>query len=119
LRIINGKRLDIFVPNAGIGGQAESQLSNENLETLFVTNHLGHFKMYLDLEDLILKAAEQSNIATVVAVASAGNFQAQEVILSEDRLNDPKKFSGFQSYCHSKLYNSTFHLFIFVVEFSN
>jgi NAD(P)-dependent dehydrogenase (short-subunit alcohol dehydrogenase family) len=95
------------VPNAGIAGHAELQLTAENLELIFVTNHLGHFKMYKDLEPLILKAAEESGIAVVAVVSSSASYDFHEVILDEEKLKDPDVW-GFFYYAHSKLFNSTF-----------
>eukprot|EP01127_Copromyxa_protea_P010516 TRINITY_DN2559_c0_g1_i2.p1 TRINITY_DN2559_c0_g1~~TRINITY_DN2559_c0_g1_i2.p1 ORF type:complete len:286 (-),score=36.59 TRINITY_DN2559_c0_g1_i2:19-876(-) len=101
------KQLDIFVCNAGIGGSALT-LSDDGIETTFATNHLGHFKMYLDFEDLIVRSAERSGMATVVAVASAVNFDAKEVILDLEKLNSPDNFSIYPYYAFSKLCNILF-----------
>eukprot|EP01127_Copromyxa_protea_P019478 TRINITY_DN6337_c0_g1_i1.p1 TRINITY_DN6337_c0_g1~~TRINITY_DN6337_c0_g1_i1.p1 ORF type:complete len:364 (-),score=58.15 TRINITY_DN6337_c0_g1_i1:6-1097(-) len=101
------ERLDILVCNAGIG-QASFLLSPDGIESTFATNHLGHFKMYTDLEDLIVKSASENGMATVVAVSSRASYDAKEVIFDLDKLNDPENFSTWKYYGLSKLYNILF-----------
>lgn len=74
--------LDILVFNAGLAFTDKWYFSTEGVELTFAVNHLGHFKLYKDLEKLILSTAEKAEAAgteggaavSIVHVSSAASF---------------------------------------------
>lgn len=107
----NHQRLDIFVQNAGIG-LSDTHTLVDGIERTFYTNHLGHFKMTKDLEDLIVKTANEQGFASVVMVSSASHYDAFAGGAFADftLVNDPREFSGNYFYGVSKFANVLFML---------
>jgi NAD(P)-dependent dehydrogenase (short-subunit alcohol dehydrogenase family) len=104
------ERLDHLVLNAGISGFHNSGfITKDGIETVFATNHLGHFKLYKDVAHLIEATAKSHGFATVTVVSSASHFQPPPVgvYLTLEGLNDPKT-SGSLHYGQSKLANVLF-----------
>jgi len=100
-------RLDVLINNAGVVTQAYSE-SKQGYETMFATNHLGHFYLTLELLD-VLKASQP---ARVINVSSDGHRLAR---LEIDKLLDPsrkgKPFGMLDSvryYGHTKTCNILF-----------
>ncbi|CAN7997722.1 unnamed protein product, partial [Ixodes hexagonus] len=93
-------RLDVLVLNAGAFGLPHS-VTGDGVETLFQTNHLGHFYLCRLLEPLLLRSAP----ARVVVVSSESHrfsfLSAANV--SEERLNNA---SG-RGYVSMLAYNDT------------
>lgn len=93
-------RLDVLVNNAG-AIFTERQVSAEGIEMTFALNHLGYFLLTHLLLD-ILKSSAPSRIVNVASRAHQGGR-----ILFDD-LQGERRFSGWRSYCQSKLANILF-----------
>uniref|UniRef100_A0A7S2RH42 Uncharacterized protein n=1 Tax=Mucochytrium quahogii TaxID=96639 RepID=A0A7S2RH42_9STRA len=108
------KQLDIFVQNAGIANIPidSDSINKDGIETIFATNHLGHFKITLDLLDLIDKAADINKDARVVFVAAPFVFEQDKVYTDLKSLNAAAKGANLQAlnpmYGHSKVCNVLF-----------
>lgn len=107
----NHNRLDIFVQNAGIG-LSDTHTLVDGIERTFYTNHLGHFKMTKDLEDLIVKTANEQGFASVVMVSSASHYDAFAggAFANFSLVNDPREFGGNYFYGVTKFANVLFML---------
>ena len=50
-------------------------MSVDDIELIFATNHVGHFKLYKELSPLLASTAEKhSSVGTVVVVSSVAHF---------------------------------------------
>jgi NAD(P)-dependent dehydrogenase (short-subunit alcohol dehydrogenase family) len=74
-------------------------LTEDGVETIFATNHIGPFLLTRLLLDL-LKASTPSRIITV---ASKGLMVYPNLDIEFDNLNGERKFSAQHAYYHSKL----------------
>ena len=94
------KRLDILIHNAANFDtrMKRPQMTEDGVETIFATNHLGPFLLTNLLVDL-LKASAPSRIITV---ASKGLISYPLLGLEFDNLNGEKKFNMQHAYYHSK-----------------
>eukprot|EP00929_Paragymnodinium_shiwhaense_P016053 TRINITY_DN12418_c0_g3_i1.p1 TRINITY_DN12418_c0_g3~~TRINITY_DN12418_c0_g3_i1.p1 ORF type:complete len:375 (+),score=91.50 TRINITY_DN12418_c0_g3_i1:100-1224(+) len=104
--------LDIYVANAGIAMAEPQGRTDEGIEPIFATNHVGHQLLYTLLEDLIQSAADKNGDARVVAVSSAAHFNAEQgCALTEkdlhERYDEEFPFKMF-AYGRSKLANVLF-----------
>ncbi|CAI9092259.1 OLC1v1027452C1 [Oldenlandia corymbosa var. corymbosa] len=82
------------------------QLSKDNIELHFATNHLGHFL----LTSLLLDTMKQTYQATkkegrIVTVSSEGHRCTFREGVRFDRINDPKWYISFLAYFQSKIAN--------------
>ena len=109
------QRLDHTILNAGIAGSVNGlQLNEDGLETVFATNHLGHFQLYNDLSALIESTATKYGVATIVHVSSALHYTASAkyggtgVYNSLTELNNADTYDGSAMYATTKLYNVLF-----------
>lgn len=96
-------KLDIFVQNAGIGApRSPGFLTIDGIEEVFAANHLGHFKMLLDLEELILKA-EGSGPVKIVTISSQAHYSAigEGITLNLHELNNLRKRANEMGYMSS------------------
>jgi len=95
-------RLDLLINNAGVMYPASREVTRQNFELQFGTNHLGHFALTALLLD-ILKATPGSRITTQSSIA--------HTMLSKIDLNDlnwEKTYSRIKAYSQSKLANLLF-----------
>ena len=94
-------QLDVLIHNAANFDhtQREPVLTNEGLETVFATNHLGPFLLTHLLLDM-LKASAPSRIITV---ASKGLIGYPFLDIEFNNLYGERKFSMQHAYYHSKL----------------
>lgn len=98
--------LDMLYINAGIGsaGVAEdgsAPLSEDGIEMVFATNHVGHHLLYKLLEPLILK----SKLARIVLTSSSASFRTFDYKVATDlkTLNSEEVKDGMNIYGQSKL----------------
>jgi NAD(P)-dependent dehydrogenase (short-subunit alcohol dehydrogenase family) len=91
-------RLDVLVNNAAVYKNTRT-LTADGFETMFSTNHLGHFLLTNLLLDS-LKAAPSARVITVSAPTTTP--------LDFDDLNGEKKFSAFNAFGASKMCNLLF-----------
>jgi len=87
-------RLDVFVSNAGIGGEQPRQTSVDGHELRFAVNYLAGFLLTLELLPLLRASAP----ARIVNVASLGQQP-----LDFDDLMIERGYSAMRAYCQSKL----------------
>lgn len=87
-------RLDVFVSNAGIGGEQPRQTSVDGHELRFAVNYLAGFLLTLELLPLLRASAP----ARVVNVASIG-----QQALDFDDLMIKRGYHATRAYCQSKL----------------
>ena len=94
-------RLDVLIHNAANFDhrQKERVLTEEGLETVFATNHLGPFLLTHLLLDM-LKASAPSRIITI---ASKGLISYPILDIEFNNLYGERKFSMQHAYYHSKL----------------
>jgi NAD(P)-dependent dehydrogenase (short-subunit alcohol dehydrogenase family) len=95
------QRLDVLIHNAANFDHRLKKpvLTEDGVETIFATNHVGIFLMTHILLDL-LKASAPSRIITV---ASKGLVTYPSLDIEFDNLNGEKKFSTQHAYYHAKL----------------
>ncbi|MEO8610874.1 MAG: SDR family oxidoreductase [Chloroflexota bacterium] len=92
------KQLDVLVNNAAVYKNTRV-LTADGFETMFATNHLGHFLLTNLLLDS-LKAAPSARVITVSAPTTTH--------LNFDDLNGEKKFSALNAFGASKMCNLLF-----------
>lgn len=94
-------RIDVLLLNAGLflGDRRETR---EGFEATFGINHLGHFL----LTDLLLDRLKESAPARIVVVSSHAHYRAKG--LDFDDLSKQRGYSGWATYCESKLANLLF-----------
>jgi NAD(P)-dependent dehydrogenase (short-subunit alcohol dehydrogenase family) len=94
------ERLDVLIHNAANFDHRQKQpvLTEEGLETVFATNHLGPFLLTHLLLDM-LKASAPSRIITV---SSKGLISYPFLEIEFDNLYGERKFSMQHAYYHSK-----------------
>lgn len=79
------EKLDMLFLNAGIGSagvndDGSAPLSEDGIEMVFATNHVGHHLLYKLLEPLVLK----SPLARIVLTSSGGSFTTFEYKVATD-----------------------------------
>jgi NAD(P)-dependent dehydrogenase (short-subunit alcohol dehydrogenase family) len=94
------KRLDVLINNAGIYLEKKN-VTEENIETTFATNHLAAFLLTHELMPL-LKNSQDGRILTVSSYAHRNT----PIVIK--RLPDPKPYFGLLAYKRSKLSNVLF-----------
>jgi len=94
-------RLDVLIHNAANFDQSLKRpvLTDDGIETIFATNHVGVFLM----TDLLLDLLKASAPSRVITVASKGLVAYPFLDIEFDNLNGEKKFSAQHAYYHSKL----------------
>jgi NAD(P)-dependent dehydrogenase (short-subunit alcohol dehydrogenase family) len=95
-------RLDRLINNAGVMYPASREVTKQNFELQFGTNHLGHFALTALLLD-ILKATPGSRITTQSSIA---HTMLSKLDLLD--LNWEKSYSRTKAYSQSKLANLLF-----------
>ncbi len=93
--------LDVLINNAANFDitQPEPILTDDGIETIFATNHLGPFL----LTHLLLPLLQASAPARVINIASKGLLAHPLLNIEFDNLNGQRKFSAQHAYYHSKL----------------
>jgi NAD(P)-dependent dehydrogenase (short-subunit alcohol dehydrogenase family) len=99
------KTLDVLINNAGIMNPVKRELTKQNFEIQFGTNHLGHFLLTGLLLD-ILKKTPGSRIVTQSSGVHKMNSLKPDIHF--DDLNWEKSFNSMQAYAQSKLANLLF-----------
>lgn len=92
--------LDVLINNAGIY-EPKRVLTVDGFELTLAVNHFAHFLLTHELLGL-LKAAPQGRIITVSSIAHRGGR------LDLDDLTFARRYSGYETYCASKLANILF-----------
>jgi NAD(P)-dependent dehydrogenase (short-subunit alcohol dehydrogenase family) len=94
-------RLDILIHNAANYDPTirNPVITEDGVETVFATNHLGPFLM----TNLLLDTLQTSVPSRVLTVASKGLITYPFLSIEFDNLNGQKKFSMQHAYYHSKL----------------
>lgn len=95
-------RLDVLINNAGVMYPASREVTMQNFELQFGTNHLGHFALTALLLD-ILKATPGSRVTTQSSIA---HTMLNKIDLQD--LNWEKSYSRTKAYSQSKLANLLF-----------
>lgn len=95
-------QLDVLINNAGATFQ-HFQLSEDNIEMTFATNHLSYFL----LTNLLLDLLKKSTPARIVIVASHSHYRGT---LDFSDLNMTINYNGLKAYERSKLGNVLFTL---------
>ena len=93
--------LNVLVNNAGVW-HTHRTLSEDGYEATFAVNHLAHFVLTNELEDLLVASAP----ARVVNVSSSMHGRPKSI--HWDDLMFEKHWAGFWVYGHSKLANVLF-----------
>ena len=96
------KQLDLLIINAGVMYPPSREVTKQNFELQFGTNHLGHFALTALLLDL-LKATPGSRIVTQSSIA---HTMIRNINLHD--LNWEKSYSRTKAYAQSKLANLLF-----------
>jgi NAD(P)-dependent dehydrogenase (short-subunit alcohol dehydrogenase family) len=94
-------RLDVLINNAANFDHTLKQptLTEDGVEVIFATNHLGPFL----LTNLLLNTLKASAPSRVLNVASQGLMTYPFLSIEFDNLNGQKKFSTQHAYYHSKI----------------
>lgn len=94
-------QLDVLINNAAIFDitQKQAQMSDDGIETIFATNHLGSFL----LTNLLLPLLKASPSARIINIASKGLLAKPFMDIQFDNLNGEKKFNVTDAYYHSKI----------------
>jgi NAD(P)-dependent dehydrogenase (short-subunit alcohol dehydrogenase family) len=94
------QRLDVLIHNAANFDHRQKKpvLTEDGLETVFATNHLGPFLMTALLLDLLKSSAP----SRVITVASKGLITYPFLDIEFDNLNGERKFNLQHAYYHSK-----------------
>ena len=77
----------------------ESQLTEDGIETIFATNHLGPFL----LTNLLIEKLKASAPSRIINIASKGLVAYPFLDIEFDNLNGEKRYSAIHAYYHSKL----------------
>ena len=92
--------LNVLINNAGILLNKRT-ISVDGVENTFAINHLGPFILTNSLLDLL----KSSSPSRIINVSSSGHYRAN---FDLDNMQGEKKYSSFEAYCKSKLYNVLF-----------
>jgi NAD(P)-dependent dehydrogenase (short-subunit alcohol dehydrogenase family) len=93
-------RIDVLINNAG-ALYGSRQLTEDELEKTFATNHMAYFVLTLGLRAPLL-AGSPARVVSTASDAHRGNT------LDFDDLQATKRYSGFRAYGRSKLCNILF-----------
>ena len=95
------QRLDVLIHNAANFDThlKKPVLTEDGVETIFATNHVGIFLM----TDLLLDLLKASAPSRIITVASKGLVAYPFLDIEFDNLNGQRKFSPQHAYYHSKL----------------
>ncbi len=93
--------LDVLINNAGVMGLRTREVTEDNFERQFGTNHLGHFA----LTGLLLPALQRVPAARVVTVASLAHRNGK---INFSNLQSEQSYGSWDAYNTSKLANILF-----------
>ena len=93
-------RLNVLINNAGILLNKRT-ISVDGIENTFAINHLGPFI----LTNSLLNLLKSSSPSRIINVSSSAHYRTN---FDVDNLQGEKKYSSFDAYCKSKLYNVLF-----------
>ena len=93
-------KIDVLLNNAG-AIFSKRQINSDNIEKTFALNHLSYFHLSMYL----LKSLEKSPNGKIINVASNAH---KRYLLDLDDLENKNTYSGWKSYCRSKLLNIYF-----------
>ncbi|KAI9875306.1 MAG: hypothetical protein M1830_008641 [Pleopsidium flavum] len=100
-------RLDMLINNAGLPTVPDYTLSPQGVETIFATNHLGHYVLTNLLLPLIESTASNYGDARIVVTSSSFHMGCQELDLnlltSPTRIKWPASIDSCWRYARSKL----------------
>ncbi|KAL3650506.1 Short-chain dehydrogenase TIC 32, chloroplastic [Castilleja foliolosa] len=101
----SGRPLNLLINNAGVL-MPPFELSKDNIELQFATNHLGHFLLANLLLDTMKKTARETRReGRIVNVTSEAHWYPYKEGIRFDRLNDREGYGKFAAYGQSKLAN--------------
>lgn len=98
-------KLDVLINNAGIMNPPKREVTKQNFEVQFGTNHLGHFLLTGLLLD-ILKSTPNSRIAVQSSIVHKTESMKPDIYFAD--LNFEKTYNRDQAYAQSKLANLLF-----------
>ncbi|KAG5563258.1 hypothetical protein RHGRI_005869 [Rhododendron griersonianum] len=100
----SGLPLNLLINNAGVN--APFALTEDNIELMFGTNHIGHFLLTnLLFETMKSTARESQREGRIVIVASEGHRFVPRGGIRFDKINDESSFNVWSAYGQSKLAN--------------
>jgi NAD(P)-dependent dehydrogenase (short-subunit alcohol dehydrogenase family) len=98
--LVRYPRLDVLIHNAANFDQTLKKpvLTDDGIETIFATNHIGPFL----LTGLLLDTLKASSPGRIITIASKGLLTFPFLEIEFDNLNGEKKFSVTHAYYHAK-----------------
>ncbi|KJC65570.1 SDR family NAD(P)-dependent oxidoreductase [Agreia bicolorata] len=93
--------IDVLVANAGITESTADSTTVDGFESMFGTNHLGHFALISQLMPSLLTTADSR-------IVHLGSISHRFYALDLDEHDSPERFRSFRSYSRSKLAVMTF-----------
>ena len=101
--------IDIIFANAGVS-KAPTPLSKDGIETVFATNHLGHYALITRLLPKLMQTSANSNSdVRIVVTSSSLAWWSQPIDFSTlTSPFDKKKYTRIDMYTRSKLANLLF-----------
>ncbi|XP_009350657.2 short-chain dehydrogenase TIC 32, chloroplastic-like [Pyrus x bretschneideri] len=101
----SGLPLNILINNAGAGA-TPFKLSQDSIELVFATNHLGHFLLTnLLLETMKSTSRESNREGRIVNVSSLLHQYGYREGIRFDKINDTAGYNRYFAYAQSKLAN--------------
>ncbi|GAB4834426.1 Short-chain dehydrogenase TIC 32, chloroplastic [Ancistrocladus abbreviatus] len=101
----SGKPLNLLINNAGVMA-TPFQLSKDNIQLQFATNHLGHFLLTNLLLNTMKRTVNESNReGRIVIVSSEAHRFAFGEGIHFDEINDESRYNSLSAYGQSKLAN--------------
>ncbi|PQM38444.1 short-chain dehydrogenase TIC 32 chloroplastic [Prunus yedoensis var. nudiflora] len=101
----SGLPLNILINNAGVGA-SPFKLSQDSIELLFATNHLGHFLLTNLLLETMKSTSRESNIeGRIVNVSLLLHPYGYREGIRFDKINDESGYNRYYNYAQSKLAN--------------
>lgn len=101
----SGLPLNLLINNAGIMATPFT-LSQDNIETQFATNHLGHFLLTNLLLETMKNTSRKSNReGRIVNISSEGHMLSYKEGIRFDKINDKSSYKPWGAYGQSKLAN--------------
>jgi len=97
----SGMGCHALILNAAKGFGVKKEITDEGYESIFATNHLGHFLLVNELMDVL-----NANSTRIISVSSS--LHRRGVIDFDDLMRDKQPYDGRQSYNNSKLANVLF-----------
>ncbi|KAK1690147.1 hypothetical protein BDP55DRAFT_724733 [Colletotrichum godetiae] len=97
-------RLDILINNAGVMYTLKGSQTEDGFEMQFGVNHLAHFLLFTELQDLMTSSSTPGSAARVVNVTSSGH-RLQGMNWSDVNFSRPGAYEGYRAYGQSKTAN--------------